>query len=901
MSDVAGKGFKKYICIGLLAHVDAGKTTLSESLLFENGAMRERGRVDKGNVFLDTYAVEKERGITVFSKQAVLKGEAADIILMDTPGHVDFSAEMERTLQILDGAVLVLSGVEGIQAHTRTLWKLLQKYDIPVMIFVNKTDRFENREEGAKLLAKLQEEFGDHCVDFSEEVKGTEPFYENIAVCEEAALDLYMETGSVPEEMTGKLIRERKLFPCYFGSALKGDGAGELLADMGRYLGRQEYPGEFGARVYKISRDEQGKRLTWLKVTGGKLAVRDLLSVETEDGTWEEKVSQIRLYSGAKYDVASEIGAGCVAAVTGPEHTFAGAGLGREQGILQPLLEPVLSYEMILEEGYDLVKALPLLRQLEEEEPELHFALDEEGKKLQLRLMGEIQLQILQRQIRERFGLEVSFGPGAIVYKETISKAVEGVGHFEPLRHYAEVHLLLEPGEPGSGMQYASGCSEDVLDGNWQRLVLTHLREREHRGVLTGGALTDMKVTLMSGKAHTKHTEGGDFRQATYRAVRQGLMQTESVLLEPYYDFCLEVPSALTGRAMTDLDMLDAKAFQPEMDGDMTQIRGSAPVVCLQSYQKEVAAYTKGLGRLSCTLKGYGPCHNTGEVLAEKAYDPERDVRNPSSSVFCAHGAGFVVPWDEVGEYMHLPSILTNEQEPTDGEIRRQAKAESRSAQALTIGTEEIDAILNKTAYANRKDAPISRKGIPARRRRQEKEGISIPSRARMYQPQEKKPEYLLVDGYNIIFAWKELKELAAVSLDGARGRLLDILCNYQGIRGCELIAVFDAYRLEGHVEEMVDYHNIHVVYTKEAETADRFIEKFAHEHASRYRISVATSDGLEQIIIRGAGCGLISARELEEEIHRANAHILQEYEEKQESGRVYLGDMDFNPFFPSQ
>ncbi len=901
MGEQESEKVKKHICLGLLAHVDAGKTTLSESLLFESGALRERGRVDKGDAFLDTYAVEKERGITVFSKQAMLRGEEADVILMDTPGHVDFSAEMERTLQVLDGAVLVLSAVEGIQAHTRTLWKLLQRYDIPVMIFVNKMDRLENAEKKAELLSQLQGELSDGCVDFSKEEKGTKAFYEQIAMCGEAALELYLETGRVPEEMTGKLVRERRLFPCYFGSALHGEGVGALLRDLCIVQRREEYPREFGARVYKISRDEQGKRLTWLKVTGGKLTVRDVLSVETTEGTWEEKVSQIRLYSGAKYETASEIGAGCVAAVTGPEHTSAGVGLGREQGVLQPLLEPVLSYEMILEEGCDLVKALPLLRQLEEEEPELHFALDEEGKKLQLRLMGEIQLQILQRQIRERFGLEVSFGPGNIVYKETIAGAVEGVGHFEPLRHYAEVHLLLEPGDAGSGMQYASGCSEDVLDRNWQRLVLTHLREREHRGVLTGAALTDVKVTLMSGKAHTKHTEGGDFRQATYRAVRQGLMQTESVLLEPYYDFALEVPVGLTGRAMTDLDMLCAKAFQPQMAGEMTIIRGSAPAVCLQSYQKEVTAYTKGLGRLSCTLKGYGPCHNTEEVLAQKDYDPERDVRNPSSSVFCAHGAGFVVPWDEVRNYMHLPSILAKGEELSDGEILRRASEAGCGMQALTIGTEEIDAILNKTAYANRRDSPVSRKGISAKRRQAQRENASLPSRSRTYQPQVKKPEYLLVDGYNIIFAWKELKELAEVNLDGARGRLLDILCNYQGIRGSELIAVFDAYRLEGHAEEMADYHNIHVVYTKEAETADRFIEKFAHEHASHYQISVATSDGLEQIIIRGAGCHLISARELEAEIGRANAHILREYEAKQESGRVYLGDMEFKPFFPSQ
>lgn len=874
--------------LGILAHVDAGKTTLSESLLFAGGSLRKMGRVDKGDAFLDTYAVEKERGITVFSKQALLRTGDREIALMDTPGHVDFSAETERTLQILDAAVLVLSAVDGIQAHTRTLWKLLQKYDIPVFLFLNKMDRCTD--DKAALLAMLREAFGDGCVDFTEGYRGTEPFYDDIAMCAETALEAFLETGSVPEAEVRRLVRERRLFPCYFGSALKGSGVEDFLQGIGTYAESPACGAAFGARVYKISRDEQGNRLTWLKVTGGRLAVRDMLTTVTPEGSVQEKVSQIRLYSGARYETAAELEAGCVAAVTGPEHTFAGEGLGSEEGTWLPLLEPVLSYELILEEGCDPVAALPRLRQLQEEEPELHIVWDEESRKLQLKLMGEVQLQILQRRIRERFGMDVSFGPGNIVYKETITDCVEGVGHFEPLRHYAEVHLLLEPGEAGSGMQFASGCSEDVLDKNWQRLVLTHLREREHKGVLTGAGLTDMKITLLSGRAHAKHTEGGDFRQATYRAVRQGLMQAQSALLEPYYDFVLEVPDGMTGRAMTDLDRLHARAFRPEMERGMTRIQGSGPVACLQEYQKEVAAYTRGQGRLTCTLRGYGPCHNTEAVLADKNYDPERDLRNPSASVFCAHGAGFTVPWDEVADYMHLPSAIAEKPEPTEEEIRLRAERQSRNRHDAdpTIAAEEIDAILNKTAYANRKEGAVGRKGIPGRRRRAETES----AHTRTYRPQEKKPEYLLVDGYNIIFAWKELQELAAVSLDGARGRLLDILCNYQGIRGCELIAVFDAYRLEGHAEETLDYHNIHVVYTREAETADRFIERFAHQNASRYRISVATSDGLEQIIIRGAGCILISARELEEEVAEANRRLLQTYAQQQESGRTYLSDI---------
>lgn len=895
----------KSLILGIVAHVDAGKTTLSEALLYESGILRKAGRVDKGDAFLDTFAMEKERGITIFSKQARLQSGEMEITLMDTPGHVDFSPEMERILQVLDAAILVISGIDGVQAHTRTLWKLLRQYDIPVILFMNKMDQLTA--DRKRLMEELHEALSEGCVDFTEDVRETPEFYESIAMCSEEALEQYLETGSIVQDKIRAMIRERKLFPCYFGSALKQEGIGDFLNGICTCFEPPHYPQEFGARVYKIGRDEQGNRLTYLKVTGGALKIKDMLEVQTPDGRLEEKVNQIRLYSGAKYESTASVGAGCVCAVTGPEHTFIGEGLGAEEGTWLPILEPVLSYQMILEEGCDPVTVLPRLRQLAEEEPELHIVWEEEHKQIQVKLMGEIQIQILQRLLRERFAMEVSFGPGHIVYKETIADTVEGIGHFEPLRHYAEVHLLLEPGAVGSGLVFETDCSEDILDRNWQRLVLTHLREREHRGVLTGSAITDMKITLRSGRAHLKHTEGGDFRQAVYRAVRQGLMQAKSVLLEPYYDFMLEVPEGMTGRAMTDLERLHAVSFQPEMTDGIAVLWGSAPVACLQAYQKEVTAYTKGLGHLTCTLKGYGPCHNTEEVLEEKQYDPERDLRNPSSSVFCAHGAGFVVPWDEVRDYMHLPSIFTQRPEKTDAEIQAQAQRRSKSLADMAIGTEEIDDILNRTAYANRKESFVPHKGISGKRRKADalsqagSAGNREMSPAHMrsygtqengvYKQQEKKPEYLLVDGYNVIFAWEELKELAAVNLDSARGKLLDILCNYQGIRGCELIAVFDAYRLQGHAEETLDYHNIHVVYTKEAETADRFIERFAHDNEKKYQISVATSDGLEQIIIRGAGCILISARELEEEIRRTGAEALAAYQEKQEGGRRFLGE----------
>lgn len=885
MGDTSENKSGKHVCIGILAHVDAGKTTLSESLLHKSGKLKKAGRVDRGDAFLDTYELEKQRGITIFSKQAVFTYKDLQITLMDTPGHVDFSAEMERTLQVLDGAVLVLSGAEGIQAHTRTLWKLLRQYDIPVILFINKMDQPVS--DKRILLPQLREGLDEGCIDFTAE--RTTGFYESVAMCEENVLEHYLESGTVEEEEIVRLVAERRLFPCYFGSALREEGVEALLDGIYRYLRPPVYPQQFGARVYKIARDAQGTRLTYLKVTGGSLSVRDVLDIQTGEGNVQEKISQIRLYSGDKYETAAVLEAGMAAAVTGPEHTFAGEGLGIEKGTNLPLLAPALSYQMLIPEGCDPLRVLQAARALAEEEPQLHIEWDETHREIRVKLMGEVQIEILRHLMKERFGMEVDFGPGSIVYKETIANTVEGVGHFEPLRHYAEVHLLLEPGEQGSGLVFETDCSEDVLDKNWQRLVLTHLREREHRGVLTGSAITDMKITLKSGKAHLKHTEGGDFRQAVYRAVRQGLMQAESVLLEPYYDFVLEVPSGMTGRAMTDLERLHALSFQPEMRGETAVLRGSAPVSCMQAYYKEVISYTKGQGSLSCTMKGYAPCHNTEEVLEKWGYDPERDVRNPSGSVFCAHGAGFVVPWYEAARYMHLPSVLSERHDLTDEQIRERARGSSMEGKEIVIGTEEIDAILDRVAYANRKEGAISHKGISAKRKRQQS---AAQPQTRTYRPQQKKPEYLLVDGYNIIFAWEELKELAKVSLDGARGRLLDILCNYQGIRGCELIAVFDAYRLEGHAEETLDYHNIHVVYTKEAETADQYIEKFAHENGRQYQISVATSDGLEQIIIRGAGCILISARELEEEIRMANDRVLEAYGEKQESGRIFLSDI---------
>lgn len=870
---------KQQISLGLLAHVDAGKTTLSEALLYVSGSIRQMGRVDNRDAFLDTYELERARGITIFSKQAALKTDQMTITLLDTPGHVDFSAEMERTLQVLDYAVLVISGADGVQGHTRTLWRLLRKYRIPVFLFVNKMD--QQGTDAEELIEQLKAGLDENCVDFSR--TDTPEFYENIAMCEEHALEYFLERERVEEEQIRSLIRARKVFPCFFGSALKLTGVEYFLESLKRYMLQPDYPKEFGAKIFKIARDSQGNRLTFLKVTGGRLKVK------TEVSDTKEKINQIRIYSGEKYEMVKEAEAGAVCAVTGLSGASPGTGLGGERDSFQPLLTPVLTYRMILPEGSQVTSVLSCLNQLQEEEPELHIVWDEHLQEIQAQIMGEVQLEVLKSMIKERFGIQVEFGAGNILYKETIAHPVEGVGHYEPLRHYAEVHLLLEPGERGSGLVFDVRCSEDELDRNWQRLVLTHLEEREHKGVLTGSPITDMKITLVAGRAHLKHTEGGDFRQATYRALRQGLMETESVLLEPYYNFRLEVPESLVGRAMTDIERMHGNSGPPWIQGGMAVFEGSVPVASLGDYQREVISYTRGNGRLSCSLKGYEPCRNQQEVIERTGYDAQSDLEHSPDSVFCAHGAGFVVKWNQVKEYMHVesPAFLKKDLRE-DRPLEEQPGTRSGSLEEAWIGEEEVEAILSHTLNANKREKQAGRKGYHKKKAMSRETGHSV---TRTYRSPQSAEEYLLVDGYNVIFAWEDLRELARDNIDGARGKLQDILSDYQGIRGCHLMVVFDAYRVQQHKTEILDYHNIHVVFTKEAETADQYIEKFAHEHAKKYRVTVVTSDGLEQIVIRGQGCGLISAREFWEEIRRAKEDLKQEYVQKQGKSGNYLGE----------
>lgn len=883
----------KKLAVGILAHVDAGKTTLSEAMLYMGGSIRKMGRVDRGDAFLDTYELEKKRGITIFSKQAILKWKDMEMTLLDTPGHVDFSAEMERTLQVLDYAILVISGTDGVQEHTRTLWRLLARYRVPTFLFINKMD-LAGLGKGA-ILDDLRKVLKETFVDFGE--AGTDHFYEQIAMTSEERLDEYLETGRVEAAGIREQIINRRLFPCFFGSALKFTGVEEFMKGLEEYTETPEYPQEFGAKIFKISRDAQGNRMSHMKITGGSLLTREIID--------EEKVNQIRLYSGEKFETVREAPAGTVCAVLGLAKAVPGQGLGIEAASAMPLLEPVMTYRIGLPEGVDAAAVLPKFRELEEEDPELHLTWEESKKEIHVQIMGEIQMEILKSVIEERFGLCVEFGDRSIVYRETITNTVEGVGHFEPLRHYAEVHLLLEPGEPGSGMQFASACSEDILGRNWQRLVLTHLAEKEHKGVLTGSSVTDMKITLMSGRAHLKHTEGGDFRQAVYRAVRQGLMQAESMLLEPFYDFRLELPDRYVGRAMSDVERMAGKVMPPVMEGERAVLTGSAPAACMGGYQKEVTAYTGGAGRLSFTFSGYGPCHNTEEVVAAIGYDPDGDTANPAGSVFCAHGAGFLVEWDQVPEYMHLESCLEPQKDMGADGLAGLAGAAARKGQAANgrndepesdrewIGTEEVDAILERTFYANRRGNSSGAKSGWKNREKSFRIPVTSVPVMRTYKKEAPREEYLLVDGYNIIFAWDELKELAEQTIDGARGKLLDILCNYQGMKKCWLIAVFDAYRVQGHVTECLDYHNIQVVFTKEAETADQYIEKFAHENGRKYDVTVATSDHLEQIIIHGQGCRLISARELKEEIRRLSETVHQEYQERKtgEKHKNYLLD----------
>ncbi len=855
------------IVVGILAHVDAGKTTLSEGMLYTSGAIRTMGRVDNRDAFLDTYALERERGITIFSKQAVFPLGTTQVTLLDTPGHVDFSPEMERTLQVLDYAILVISGADGVQGHTRTLWNLLRRYEIPTFVFVNKMD--QKGTDAEVLLQELKNVLEEGCVDFS--TKRDTHFYEEAAVCSEDALEEFLETGRLKKETLQELFLERQLFPCFFGSALRLEGVKEFLEQMQELIKVPEYPDTFAAKVFKIARDEAGNRLTYLKITGGSLKVKAVIE--------GQKVNQIRIYSGEKYEAVNEVEAGSICAVTGLSDTYPGEGLGAEQGTYLPVLEPVLNYQVIPTEGDDPILLLPKLRELEEEEPQLHIVWEEALQEIHVQLMGEVQLEVLKTLIYERFGVEVEFGQGNILYKETIQNTVEGVGHFEPLRHYAEVHLLLEPGEPGSGVQCMSVCSEDLLDRNWQRLILTHLMETEHRGVLTGAPITDIRITLVSGKAHLKHTEGGDFRQAVYRAVRQGLKQAESVLLEPYYEYRLELPSENVGRAMTDIERMHGTFGLPQTEADRTILTGMAPVSTMRDYQKEVHAYTRGNGTLQCTLKGYAPCHNTEEVLVATGYDSERDTLHPTGSVFCAHGAGFLVPWYEVKEYMHLPSIM--QEKPSDSSEEKQTAYRVSKETDAWIDTEEVDRIIAQSVGANKKQKTLPKKKVP-----EYYKSTSKPKK------QEVREEYLLVDGYNVIFAWEDLKDLAQISIDGARGKLLDVLCDYQGMKKCNLIVVFDAYRVQGHKTEISTYHNIHVVFTKEAETADQYIEKFAHENGKKYNVTVATSDGLEQIIIRGQGCRLLSARELKDEIERTKKTLFEEHPQESKKLSLSLKDM---------
>lgn len=839
----------KKITLGILAHVDSGKTTLSEAILYKTGEIRKWGRVDHRDTFLDTHFLERERGITIFSKQAVFHKNNIEYTLLDTPGHSDFSTETERTLQTLNYAILVISGSEGVQSHTETLWGLLKRYQIPTFIFVNKTDLPDVKRDNVMYI--LKKSFGDQCVDFSN--VNLEEFYEEISLCNEKLLGEYLETEAFEQKTIANAILKREIFPCCFGSALKMNGIDEFLEILDRYIIIPEYKNDFGAKVYKISEDEQGNRITHIKITGGSLRVKMPIKYQSLEKEYEEKINQIRIYSGKKYSTADIAEAGTVCAVTGLTSTYSGQGLGCESNSDIPVLEPVLSYGVILPEETDPHKALEMLRRLEEEDPQLHVVWDEQSEQITLRLMGQIQLEILSKIIKERFGFEAGFGKGVISYRETILKASEGVGHYEPLRHYAEVHLLLEPAERGKGLIFETDCREDTLDKNWQNLILTHLKEKQHVGVLTGSPITDMKITLKSGKAHIKHTEGGDFRQATYRAVRHGLRNNKCVLLEPFYRFKLEIPSENTGRAINDIQRMCGSFSPPDISGETAVINGEAPVSEMCDYHNEVLSYTGGRGRLYCTLKGYEPCHNAEETIGEFNYNCDGDIANTADSVFCSHGSGSVVKWDQVYDHMHLPSCLQPEND-SNTEISEIQIGQYKNRLA---SDKELMEIFERTY------GPVKRDIIKAFKPSQKKENEKYKAK-----PLPKGPEYLLVDGYNIIFSWESLKKLAEDNLDLARNTLINILCNYQGFRQNEVILVFDAYKVKGGKRSVEKVHNINVVYTKEAETADMYIEKTTHEIGREHRVRVATSDNMEQIIILGNGAYRISAAEFEREVN---------------------------------
>ena len=842
----------KKLVLGILAHVDAGKTTLSEGMLYLSGAVRKLGRVDHQDAFLDTDAQERERGITIFSKQAELAWGDTALTLLDTPGHVDFSAEMERTLSVLDCAVLVVSGTDGIQGHTRTLWQLLERHAIPTFLFVNKMDLAGADREA--LLSQLQNKLDGGCLDFT---AGLEPIQEDLASLDEGLMDQYLEGGEVTDRDAAFLAARRLVFPCFFGSALKLEGVGELLDGLSLYTEPPVYPPDFGARVFKIVRDG-ADRLTYVKITGGSLKVRTLLG--------EEKVNQIRIYSGTRYQTVDEAPAGTVCALTGLTRTRPGDVFGAEPPALEPELEPVLNYQVILPPDCDVHTMLRNLRQLEEEDPQLRVVWNGDLGEIHLQLMGEVQLEVMTRLIRERFGVEVAFGAGNIVYRETIAGPVEGVGHFEPLRHYAEVHLLLEPGPRGSGLRIASACPTDQLDLNWQRLIFTHLLEKRHRGVLTGSPITDIKMTLVAGRAHVKHTEGGDFRQATYRAVRQGLMQAESILLEPHYNFTLELPPDCVGRAMNDLQTMGGSVEGPEQEGELSVLTGHAPVAGLRDYWKEVTAYTRGRGRLSCALRGYEPCASQEEIVSQLGYDPERDVENSPDSVFCSHGAGVNVKWYEVKDHMHVDSGLRLGMEPPTPEPAAPAGGQRQYQGGSLEQDKELLAVFERTYGKVDRDTAFQPAKKPAR--------TSLDGEKYTIREQKTGPEYLLVDGYNIIFAWEELTALARQDVAAARQTLEEILSNYQGFRKCVVILVFDAYKVKGNPGSVEKKNNIYVVYTKEAETADAYIEKATYDLGKNHRVRVATSDGLEQMIILGHGALRLSARAFKAEVEQAQGEI---------------------------
>lgn len=846
----------------MLAHVDSGKTTLSEALLYQSGSIKKLGRVDHRDSYLDTFSLERDRGITIFSKQAVIKYKDTQFTLLDTPGHVDFSAETERTLQVLDYAVLVISATDGIQSHTRTLWKLLSKYNVPCFLFINKMDL--NGADQERIMAELKAKFSDGCVDFG---CSDEPeFYENIALCDEKLLNQYYENNAIEKEDIIHAVKNRKIFPCLFGSALKLNGVSEFLQCLYDYTDMPEYSDKFSAKVYKISEDK-GQRLTHLKITGGRLRVREILQSDKNHNA--EKVNQIRIYSGEKFNTAEEVSAGTICAVTGISFTRPGDGLGAEKNAGLPVLEPVFTYRMILPDGADTHTALEKMRILENEDPQLKVIWNERLGEIQVQLMGDIQLEILQSLLKERFGMHITFSKGNIIYKETISNTVEGIGHFEPLRHYAEVHLLMKPGKRDSGLIFKTDCKEDILDKNWQRLILTHLYEKTHIGVLTGSPITDMEITLVSGKAHPKHTEGGDFRQATYRAVRQGLRSAECLLLEPVYEFTLEVPAENVGRAMSDIQRMSGSFNAPETLGETSVISGTAPVSTMYDYARDVMQYTHGSGKLMCSLKGYEPCHNTAEVMEEIGYDCDGDTDNPGDSVFCSHGSGYIVRWNEVKSHMHLPGILSVPKNNSAAGNRQKVLSSYRNRNDLFALDKELMQIFEQT-YGPIKNRSNHRgqNHFTFTESTEKKKNKTAPL------PRYEGTEYLLVDGYNVIFSWDKLKALAQDNIDGARNALINILCNYQGYKKCEVILVFDAYKVKGNAREVEKVNNITIVYTKEAETADMYIEKASYKLAKNNKVRVVTSDALEQLIILAGGALRVSSREFLYEIQQAEEDI---------------------------